>query len=154
MESITNSPMPTALHHFFDERNFAHVAVRVLGGDVLHSTPMWVDRDGDVPVINTKVGRLVERSLRLDPHLSLSIHSHRNPYSFVQVRGIAEMAEEGADQHIQTLAQRYLGGPYPYTGPQMNRIIIFVRKAKFLHRAPPSFSLEHYRSDPERGREG
>ena len=40
---------------------------------------------------------------------------------------VAEVTTEGARDHIEKLAQRYLGGPYPwFGGPDQTRVILRI----------------------------
>jgi hypothetical protein len=44
------------------------------------------------------------------------------------VSGKAELVDEGADEHIDELAKKYLGEDrYPYRGPGEKRVIIRIR---------------------------
>jgi hypothetical protein len=51
-----------------------------------------------------------------------------NPYRYVQVQGrVAEMAEQGADQHIDALAKKYIGQDrYPFRQPGEVRVTVKV----------------------------
>ncbi len=52
----------------------------------------------------------------------------QNPYRMIEIRGVAEMTEEGADQHIDALAKKYLGqDTYPFRQPGEQRIVVRVR---------------------------
>lgn len=118
--------------------NLAHVAVLTDAGDV-HSTPVWIGiRDGR-PAVNTAVGRLLERRLRVDPRITVSVHSQEDPYTFVQLRGTAELIEEGAWDHLDQLAQDYVGSDYPVSREGMERVIVSIEPLKIFHRPPPSY---------------
>jgi hypothetical protein len=51
-----------------------------------------------------------------------------NPARYVQVRGrVVSIVTEGGAEHIEMLAQRYLGKPYPwYGGRQQVRVIVAI----------------------------
>ena len=51
-----------------------------------------------------------------------------NPYRYIQIGGrVAEMTEQGADAHIDALAQKYLGqSTYPYRRPGEVRVIVTI----------------------------
>lgn len=127
--------IPENMLYLFDGRHLAHVAVCLRNGSV-HTTPLWIDRDGQVPILNTAVGRMLERSLRRDPRVSLSIHDEDNPYVYIQVRGEAWLDIEGANQHIDALSRRYLERDYPYWRPGMQRIKALVSVERVFHRPP------------------
>ena len=52
--------------------------------------------------------------------------------SWLAVRGrVLTVTEDGAVDHIEKLAQRYLGGPYPwYGGRDQTRLIITIEADK------------------------
>jgi hypothetical protein len=80
------------------------------GGPQLTQT--WVDTDGDHVLINTVEGF---RKLR---------------YFNVSGRVVATTAE-GGREHIDKLAQKYLGGPYPwYGGRDQVRVIVTIEVDK------------------------
>lgn len=101
------------------------------------SSVMWVDRDGDTVVLNTAKGRVKHRNVERDPRVSLSVHNRNSPTEYVEVRGTAELVEDGADRHIDTLARKYLGRDvYPFRFAGMERVIIRLTPAKVFYRAP------------------
>ena len=57
-----------------------------------------------------------------------------NPYEYVEIRGrVAERTQEGANEHIDALAKKYLGvDEYPYRQPGEQRVIIRV-EAEHVH---------------------
>jgi hypothetical protein len=71
---------------------------------------MWVDYDGVYLLVNTNKPLQKERNLRRDPRVELSIQDPDDPYCCLAVRGpVVEMTEEGAEEHIDKLAQKSLG---------------------------------------------
>jgi PPOX class probable F420-dependent enzyme len=74
---------------------------------------------------NTAKGRVKDKNLRRNPVVALSIQDPDNPYRYLQVRGrVADIAESGADAHIDSLAKKYLGqDKYPYRKPGEVRVI-------------------------------
>jgi PPOX class probable F420-dependent enzyme len=79
-------------------------------------TPMWFDYDGKLILVNSARGRVKDRNIRRNPAVAVSIVDPDNAYRYVTVRGrVVEITEEGADAHIDRLAQKYLGQDrYPY----------------------------------------
>jgi PPOX class probable F420-dependent enzyme len=108
-------------------RNFCHVATLWSDGTV-HGVPVWVDTEDGMPVLNTAEGRAWPRNLERDPHLTLTVPNWENPYEYIEIRGqVAERTLEGADEHIDALAKKYLGeDTYPYRRPGEQRVIIRV----------------------------
>ena len=112
---------------FSDEKKaFGYVATVMADGSP-QVTPVWVDYDGEHVVFNTAVGRVKERNLRRDPRVVLTVADPADPYRYVQVRGRAELSEEGANAHIDKMAKKYLGvDSYPYRHPGEVRIIVRI----------------------------
>jgi PPOX class probable F420-dependent enzyme len=80
-------------------------------------TETWVDTDGKHVVINTVRGHQKVRNIERDPRVAVAIADAGNPSRYVAVRGrVLDVSEHGAVEHIEELAQRYLGRPYPWFG--------------------------------------
>src|SRR3984885_8441966 len=108
-------------------KNFAHVSTLREDGSV-HAAPVWVDVQDGRPVLNTAEGRAWPRNLERDPRVTLTVQNLENPYEYVEVRGkVVERTHDGADEHIDALAKKYLGqDTYPYRQPGEQRVIIRV----------------------------
>ena len=92
-----------------------------------HMTTVWVDWDGEHVVFNTAEGRAKPRHLRRDPRAAVHVMNPQNPYQWIAVAGPAEMAHEGAVEHIDKLAQKYRGTETYGVKPGEQRIIVRVR---------------------------
>jgi PPOX class probable F420-dependent enzyme len=68
------------------------------------------------------------RNLERDPRITLEVQNMENPYEYVEIRGrVAELTREGADEHIDSLAKKYLGeDKYPYRQEGEHRVIIRI----------------------------
>jgi PPOX class probable F420-dependent enzyme len=108
-------------------RNFAHVGTLRADGSVQVS-PTWVDVQDGRPVLNTAEGRTWPGNLERDPRITLAVQNIENPYEYVEIRGrVAGRTHEGADEHIDLLAKKYLDvGRYPNRQPGEQRVIIRV----------------------------
>ena len=108
-------------------KNFCNVATLRTDGSV-QVAPVWVDIQDGLAVVNSAEGRAWPRNLERDPRVTLSIQNAENPYEYVEIRGrVAERTHEGADEHINSLAKKYLGvDEYPYRQPGEQRVIIRV----------------------------
>lgn len=111
-----------------EKKAFAHLATRNTDGS-LQSTPVWVDFDGENVLINTARGRRKDKNLQERPQVALSVLDPDNPYRYLEVRGrVVEETEDGAEDHIDQMAQKYLGeDEYPYAGEDEVRVIYSIK---------------------------
>jgi PPOX class probable F420-dependent enzyme len=80
-------------------------------------TQTWVDTDGTHVLINTVDGHQKVHNMRRDPRVALNVADPDDPSRYFEVRGrVVGITEDGAREHIDELAQRYLGRPYPWFG--------------------------------------
>ena len=108
------------------EDQIAHLATVMADGSA-HVTPVWVDTDGEVILCNTFKGGVKHRNLSRDPRVAFSVTDKNNQYRRVVGRGRAELIDEGADQHIDKLAKKYLGvDTYPMRRPDQVRVIVRI----------------------------
>ena len=116
--------IPDTHADLFVGKTFAHVATLMKDGSPQVS-PVWIDRDGDSIIINSASGRVKDRNLRRDARVALSITDPENPYRSIAVRGtVTEITTDGAEDHIDGLAKRYMGvDTYPYRTPEEVRVI-------------------------------
>ena len=116
----------------FREPNYGHIATLMPDGSPQVS-PVWVDMDGDRFLVNTAEGRVKPRNVRGDARVAISIHSQENPYSSAYIRGrVVEITHEGAEEHIDKLAKKYLGqDTYPYRQPGEQRVILVIEPEHF-----------------------
>ncbi|MGH9165646.1 MAG: PPOX class F420-dependent oxidoreductase [Acidimicrobiales bacterium] len=104
----------------------AHVAT-VMPDGTPQSTPVWIDTDGTDVLFNTAKGRVKHRNLLKNPAVAISFVDDENPYRMIEIRGRAEMTDEGSDQHIDAMARKYLGqDSYPFRQPGEERVIVRV----------------------------
>jgi len=108
-------------------KNFAHLATLMADGSP-QVTPVWVDHEGDVILVNTAVGRLKQKNTARDNRVAISIASQDNPYDKVVIRGrVIAQTFEGAEAHIDKLASKYTGvTKYQRSQPDEKRIIIKI----------------------------
>jgi PPOX class probable F420-dependent enzyme len=91
-------------------------------------TQTWVDTDGEHVLINSVAGFQKIRNIERDPRVALTVSDPDNPSRYFAVRGqVLNVTADGAADHIEKLAQRYLGGPYPwYGGRDQTRLLITI----------------------------
>jgi PPOX class probable F420-dependent enzyme len=108
------------------EPQLAHVAVIDADG-APHVTPVWVDTDGEHILFNTVKGRAKYNSLVRNPQVGVSVVDKANDFRTLWVKGTAELVEDGADAHIDRMAQKYLGkDKYPFSQPGEERVIVRI----------------------------
>ena len=91
-------------------------------------TQTWGDTDGTHVLINSVQGHVKVGNIARDPRVAVAISDPEIPSRYVQVRGrVREVTTQGAVDHIEKLAQKYLGTPYPwYGGRDQVRVIIVI----------------------------
>lgn len=114
-------------------KNFAHIATLGEDGDP-QVTPVWIDFDGTHILFNTEKKRAKTRNLERDPRVSLAISDANNPYSYAEIKGrVVAMTEEGASEHIDKLAMKYMGKEkYPFHRPGDVRVIVKIEPLKAM----------------------
>ena len=119
-----------------EEPNFAFVGTTRKDGGV-HVVPTWVHVDDGHVVLNTSEGRAWPENARRDPRITIAVADRENPYEFVQIRGrVVEDTHEGAKEHIDFLAKKYLDeDEYPFLQPGEQRIIFRIQPEQVFHRA-------------------
>ena len=114
--------------------NFCNVAT-ILRDGTPHVVPTWVDVEDDLVRLNSAEGRLWPRNIRRDPRVTLTVLNQENPYEFVSIRGrLVEDTHEGADEHIDRLAKKYMGvDSYPFRQEGEQRITFKIRPERVIH---------------------
>jgi hypothetical protein len=94
-----------------DTRAFAFLATTMPDRSA-QVTPVWFNTNSDYIMVNSVKGRVKDKNMRARPKVALAIPDPDDPYRYLQVRGeVIEITEEGAEDHIHTLAGIYLGEP-------------------------------------------
>jgi PPOX class probable F420-dependent enzyme len=97
-----------------------------------HTTVVWVDVDGDGGVsFNTAYGRAKPTYIAGDSRVSLTVVDPADPYRWLSVSGKATLVDEGADDHIDRLAKKYIGADtYPFRQPGERRVTVRIAVEK------------------------
>jgi PPOX class probable F420-dependent enzyme len=114
-----------------EKRAFAILSTLMRDGSP-QVTPVWFDWKDEKIWINTARGRVKDINMSARPSVALAIVDPNNPYRYVQVRGyVAGSTEEGAREHINSLARKYRGEE-EYSGPPDEiRVIYFIQPFRF-----------------------
>ena len=80
-------------------------------------TQTWVDTDGTNILVNTVAGFQKVRNMERDERVALNVADPSDVSRYYAVRGrVLSITPDGAADSIEQLAQKYLGGPYPWFG--------------------------------------
>lgn len=129
---MTNGKIPEKFLDLFQKRAFGNLATLMPNGGP-QVTPVWVDFDGTHVLVNSARGRQKDRNMKRDQRVSVSIMDPENPYRYVEIRGTAvEITEEGAREHIDRMAKKYLGlDKYPRAQAGEVRVLYKIRPEHF-----------------------
>ncbi|MEM0147033.1 MAG: PPOX class F420-dependent oxidoreductase [Candidatus Micrarchaeaceae archaeon] len=115
--------LPDKAKKLIDGKNFANIATLMRDGSP-HIAVTWVDRDGDYILINTTNDRVKYKNVVRDPRVAISVFDMNDPYDALFIRGkVVEVIKEGAEEHIDKLAQKYIGMNYRQHG---NRVVLKI----------------------------
>lgn len=107
VSEMTTKLTPNAIR-LIEGNNFGFLATVMPDGSP-QVTPVWVDHDGDIVLINTAVGRVKQKNTVRDARVMLAITDSKNPYDRIIIRGRIKQTYEGAESHIDKLAKKYTG---------------------------------------------
>ncbi|MBM2614543.1 PPOX class F420-dependent oxidoreductase [Actinoplanes sp. LDG1-06] len=98
-------------------------------------TETWVGTDGEHIVINTVEGFRKVRNVERDPRVAVIVTNPENAADYYSVKGrVVDITPKGGAEHIDELAQKYLGGPYPWFGGRDQvRLIMTIAVDKIIH---------------------
>jgi PPOX class probable F420-dependent enzyme len=123
-----SAEVPQKFQDIFSKKAFASLATLMPNGQP-QVTPVWIDYDGKHILVNSAKGRQKDRNMRRDPRVAVSAFDPDNPYRYIEIRGrVVEITEKGADEHIDRMAQKYLGkDKYPFRQPGEVRVLYKVQ---------------------------
>ena len=124
--------IPSKYKDLFDKKIFASLVTLMPDGSP-QVTPVWIDFDGEHVLFNTAAGRQKDKNLQRDGRVALALVDPDNPYRYLEVRGhVAERTLNGADDHINKLAKKYLNKDvYPFRQPGEQRVLYKVKPERF-----------------------
>ena len=111
-----------------------HAVLSTINADgSAHSTVVWVNVEDDAVGLNSARGRVWPNNLERDPRASVLVINQDNPYEYVEIKGsVTEV--DGADEHIDTLAQKYLGqDKYPWRSADEERVKFHLAPTRVRH---------------------
>ena len=98
-------------------------------------TQTWADTDGEHVVINTVQGFQKVKNVERDPRVAVSVSDPSSPARYYAIRGRVVNVEHCGRRGriIEALAQRYLGGPYPWYGGRDQVRVLLTISADKIH---------------------
>jgi len=123
----TEAQITPEIEQLLREASYAQIATLMPDGSP-QLTQVWIDTDGTHLIINTVATHQKVRNARRDPRVAVNVHDPTKPFRLVNIRGrVVEITSEGADQHITSLARKYLGtDTYPFRRPGQQRVILKI----------------------------
>ena len=130
--------IPESHAHILESKALLYLALTQKDGSPQVS-PVWFDTEDGLIRINSAKGRLKDKIMRARPAVAAAIVDPENPFTWIQIRGsVIEITEEGADAHIDKLANKYLGvETYQNRTAGQVRVLYKVRPEKVFTMAPP-----------------
>jgi len=112
-------------------KNFASLATINSDGSPQVSV-VWIDYKDNHILINTAKNRIKTNNMERDPRVSISVTDAKNPYYQITFKGIVKnISESNANDHIHSLAKKYLNqDKYPISDKEI-RVIISIKPLKF-----------------------
>ncbi len=118
-------------------RNYAHLAIPRRDGTV-QTVIVWAHTDGGNVTVNSAEGRSWPANLRHAGTATVTVLADGNPYEWVSVTcRLAEDTHEGAIEHINMLAKKYIDADeYPYLAAGEQRIRFVLAPGRVHYNAP------------------
>jgi PPOX class probable F420-dependent enzyme len=117
--------LPQSVKTLLQDKAYGHVVTYTPQGKP-QITMVWMDVDGDEVLFNTAEGRKKTENLRRDPRVIVSVQDRNTPQAYAVFHGKARITDAGASEHIDKLAQRFLGTNYMARQPGEKRVIVRI----------------------------
>jgi PPOX class probable F420-dependent enzyme len=112
---------------FIQDNPFVGVVTTLRADGSPHSTVVWVHATDDAVEFNTPGVSAKARHVAADPRITLVVVDPAEMYRWVGVSGTATVSAEGADEHIDLLAKKFLGvDTYPFRRPDETRLKVTI----------------------------
>ncbi len=123
--------LPEGLLALLQQPSTCYLAT-VMANGAPHLTQTWADTDGRHILINSVQGFQKIKNIERDPRVAVTIFDPSNPTRYYAIRGrVLDVTVTGAKDHIERLAQRYLGTPYPWFGGRdQTRLLLTIEAQK------------------------
>ncbi|MGI0091019.1 MAG: PPOX class F420-dependent oxidoreductase [Nitrososphaerales archaeon] len=132
MLCINMNPLPESVKELIEAKTYANVATIMRDGSP-HVVQTWVDHVGDLVLINTYEGSQKHRNVERNPKIALDVCDPTNPFNVAIIRGrVTEITRDGAEDHVDKLAKKYLGQDKYPRRPGMKRILIKIEPSRVI----------------------
>jgi PPOX class probable F420-dependent enzyme len=120
--------LTSAVQQLLKEASYGQIATLTPDG-APHVTQVWLDTDGEHVLVNTVATHAKVKNVRHDPRVAINVHDPTNPWRVANIRGkVVELTTDGADQHIDALARKYMGADrYPFHRADQQRIVLKIQ---------------------------
>ena len=127
MSSDNGLPLPNRVRELLTGLRIGYISTMRPDGR-MSVVPVGVVREGGVLKISTLSDRQKVRNLESDPRITVCIPDPENARRYVEIRGVAELADDDDRAYIDSFAREYMGvDKYPYDPPGATRTTITVR---------------------------
>lgn len=115
------------VREFLATRCYVHLATLMADGSPQVS-PVWVETEGDLLVVNSAAGRVKDQNIRRDSRVAVSATHPDDPFRALMIRGrVVKVTEEGAEEGIDRLARKYIGSDrYEWRRPGEVRVAYYI----------------------------
>ena len=127
--------LPQSVKTLLKDKAYGHVITFNPNGKA-QTTMVWMDVDGDEVLFNTSEGRRKTENLRRDPRVIVSVQDRNNPQAYAIFHGKGRIESAGADEHIDNLAERFLGPGKKVRQPGDKRVIVRIAVDKVAGSGP------------------
>ncbi len=132
-----HSSLEPADRELLQAPNIAVISTLREDGGIL-AVPTWVDVEGEHVVLNSERSRAWPTNLRERGTVTVTVVDRQNPMNYVSIGGrLAEETTEGAFDHGDRMAQKYLGrDTYPWHQEGDVRVILRIAPERITRRDP------------------
>jgi PPOX class probable F420-dependent enzyme len=124
-------------HEIIAGKNHAHLAIPRADGTV-QTVIVWAHVENGNVTVNSAEGRDWPANLRRAGTATVTVMADGDPHEWVSVTGrVVEATHDGALEHINSLAKKYLGvDEYPHLQPGEQRIKFTLHPERVHYNAP------------------
>ena len=117
--------IPQNFLDMFKRPIFANIATLMPDGSP-HLTPIWIDYDDSYLLFTIIKGHKKDRNLATHPQVAITLFDPENPYRYIMTQGrVVEITEDGAYEHSQKMAKKYLGDDGEYVFKEGEKVHLF-----------------------------